>query len=83
MLKQKAKLAQLITLKMAKLGPVNNSAAHIHIYIYIYIVGHFGHFKVNNLATSRSIVWPPFFEPIKIGVLGDFSVHNFQGLVQN
>ena len=44
---------------------------HTHIYIYIYAVGliswpHFGHFKVNNLATVRSITWPPFFEPIKI-----------------
>ena len=34
--------------------------------IYIYAVGsiswpHFGHFKVNNLATVRSITWPPFF----------------------
>ena len=28
---------------------------------------HFGHFKVNNLATARSIIWPPFLEPIKIG----------------
>ena len=41
------------------------------MHIYIYAVGsitwpHFGHFKVNNLATSRSITWPPFFEPIKI-----------------
>ena len=43
----------------------------------------FGHFKVNNLATVGSITWPPCFEPIKIGVLGDFLVHNFQGVVQN
>ena len=46
--------------------------------IYIYTVGpitwqHFGHFKVNNLATSRSISWPPFFEPIKIGFLCSLS----------
>ena len=44
---------------------------YVHIYIYICAVGsitwpHFGHFRVNNLATSRSITWPPFFEPIKI-----------------
>ena len=37
---------------------------HLYIYIYIYAVGsitwpHFGHFK--------SITWPPFLEPIKIG----------------
>ena len=40
-------------------------------HIDIYVVGsitwlHFGHFKVNNLATSRSIPWPLFFEPIEI-----------------
>ena len=29
---KEANLAQLITLKMAKLGPVNNSTAHIYIY---------------------------------------------------
>ena len=57
-------------------------------YIYIYAVGsitwpHFGHFKVNNLATVGSITWPPFFEPIKIGVWGDFFLHSFQGVVQN
>ena len=34
-----ANLAQLITLKMAKLGPVNNSTACIYIYIYIYTHG--------------------------------------------
>ena len=28
-------LAQLLTLKMAKLGPVNNSIAYIYIYMYI------------------------------------------------
>ena len=67
---------------------------HTHLayptYIYIYAVGsiswpHFGHFKVNNLATSRSITWPTFFEPIKIVFLifNVFAVHNFQGVVQN
>ena len=34
---------------------------------------HFGHFKVNNLATSRSTTWPPFFEPIKTGIFKFFS----------
>ena len=61
---------------------------YVGIYIEIYIcknaVGsitwpHFGHFKVNNLATSRSITWPPFFEPIKIGFFCAFFVHNCQG----
>ena len=32
---KKTNLAQLITLKMAKLGPVNNSTEHIYIYTYI------------------------------------------------
>ena len=59
-----------LTLERLKRGTKTNSPA----YIYIYAVGsitwpHFGHFKVNNLATSRSITWPPFFEPIKIGFL--------------
>ena len=57
---------------------------HVYIYIYTHAVGsitwpHFGHFQVNNLATSRSMTWPPFFEPMKIGGLGVFSVHSFQG----
>ena len=61
---------------------------YIYIYIYIYAVGSitwpfFGQSRVNNLATFGSITWPPFFEPIKIGVLGDFFVHSFQGVVQN
>ena len=29
------------------------------------------------------ITWPSFFEPIKIGVFGDFLVHSYQGVVQN
>ena len=33
----KTNLAQLITLKMAKLGPVNNSTAILYIYIYLFI----------------------------------------------
>ena len=70
--------------------PQKNETEHnsMHIYIYIYAVGsitwpYFGHFKVNNLAMVGSITWPSFFEPIKIGVLGDFLVHSFQGVVQN
>ena len=59
-----------------------------YIYIYTCAVGSitwpfFGHFRVNNLAMVGSITWPSFFEPIKIGVLGDFFVHSFQGVVQN
>ena len=54
-------MARLSTLLWPKYGQVIDPTA----YIYIYIVGsitcpHFGHFKVNNLATSRSITWPPF-----------------------
>ena len=50
---------------------------YIHIYIYIYAVElitwpFFGHFRVNNLAMVELITWPSFFEPIKIGVFGDF-----------
>ena len=57
---------------------------HIYIYICIYAVGsitwpHFGRFKVNNLATSRSITWPPFFEPIKIGFFEIFICAQFSG----
>ena len=49
---------------------------HKYIYIYIYAVGsigwpHFGHFKVNNLAT--------FFEPIKKGFFWDFLCTIFRG----
>ena len=44
---------------------------------------YFGQSRVNNLAMVGSITWPSFFEPIKIGVLGDFLVHSFQGVVQN
>ena len=33
---------------------------------------HLGHFRVNNLATSRSITWPPFL-PVKIVFLSFFS----------
>ena len=56
----------------------------IHIYIYIYAVElitwpFFGHFRVNNLAMVELITWPSFFEPIKIGVLGDFLVHSYEG----
>ena len=40
---------------------------------------HFGHFKVNNLATSRSITWPPFFEPIKIVFFEFFQCTVFRG----
>ena len=59
-----------------------------HIYIYICAVGSitwpdFGQSRVNNLAGVGSITWPAFFERIKIGVLGDFFVHSFQGVVQN
>ena len=61
---------------------------YMYIFIYIYAVGSitwppFGQSRVNNLATFGSITWPPFFEPIKIGVLGDFFVHSFRGVVQN
>ena len=64
-----------LTLERPKSGPTTNSPADI--YIYIYAVGsitwpHFGHFKVNNLATVGSTTWPPFFEPIKLGFWGDF-----------
>ena len=57
---------------------------YIHIHIYIYAVGSitwpfFGHFRVNNLAMVGSITWPSFFEPIKIGVLGDFLCTVFRG----
>ena len=57
---------------------------HIYIYMYMYAVGsitwpHFGHFKVNNLATSRSITWPPFFEPIKISFFFRFFGAQFSG----
>ena len=65
-------------------GQVIDPTAYIYIYIYMHAVGsitwpHFGKVKVNNLATSRSITWPPFFEPIKIGVLGDFWCTVFRG----
>ena len=40
---------------------------------------HFGHFKVNNLATAGSITWPPFFEPIKISGFGRFFGTQFSG----
>ena len=56
----------------------------MYVCIYIYAVGsitwpHFGHFKVNNLATVGSITWPPFLGPIKIGVFGDFMCTVFRG----
>ena len=57
----------------------------MYIYtVYMHAVGsitwpHFGHFKVNNLATVGSITWPPFFEPIKIWVLGVFLCTIFRG----
>ena len=55
-----------------------------HIYIYIYAVGsitwpHFGHFNVNNLATSRSISWPPFLSLYKKGFLLTFFCAQFSG----
>ena len=58
------------------------------VYIYIYAVElitwpFFGHFRVNNLAMAELITWPSFFEPIKIGVLGDFLVHSYEGVVPN
>ena len=61
------KCAPFIDPIKGKCGPLIGPTA----YIYICAVGsitwpHFGHFKVNNLATVRSITWPPFFEPIKI-----------------
>ena len=31
------------------------------------------------MATVGSITWPPFFEPIKIGVLGEFFGAQFSG----
>ena len=68
--------------------PVVLCAMYIYVYIYIYAVGsitwsYFGHFRVNNLAMVGSITWPSFFEPIKIGVWGDFLCTVFQGVVQN
>ena len=53
-------------------------------YIYIYRVGsitwpQFGHFKVNNLANSRSTTWPPFFEPTKVGFFEFFWCAIFRG----
>ena len=54
------------------------------IYIYIYAVGsitwpYFGQSRVDNLAMVGSITWPSFFEPIKIGVFGDFWCTVFRG----
>ena len=70
-------------------GSIKHPAAYIYIHTYIYIcaVGsitwpYFGQSRVDNLAMVGSITWPSFFEPIKIGVLGDFLVHSFQGVVQ-
>ena len=60
---------------------------YIYIYMCVYAVGaiswpYFGHFRVNNLATSRSITWPPFLT-YKSSVFLVFSMHSFQGVVQN
>ena len=54
-----------------------------YVCIYIYAVGsiswpHFGHFKVNNLSTSRSITWPLFWT-YKNRFFGFFQCTIFRG----
>ena len=70
------------------LQPISQHSVFGQRSVYIYAVGsitwpYFGQSRVNNLAMVGSITWPSFFEPIKIGVFGDFLVHSFQGVVQN
>ena len=49
-------VAQLVTIKMAKRGPVSNITAYIYIYIYIYVCceviiwAKFGHFRCYYLG---------------------------------
>ena len=71
-------LDQFLTLKPPNLGSVFNFTAHIYIYIYICAVGsitwpHLGILRVNNLATNKSITWPPFLV-YKLSVFWEFFV---------
>ena len=61
-------LAQLLTLKMAKLGPIIDfTAKKIDIYIYIYmcceviIWAKFGHFRCYDLGQVGVIIWAKLF----------------------
>ena len=60
-------MAQIITPKMAKLGPDNNFTACIYIYIYIYIYAvklkigpRFGGFKVKIGPSLKLKIGPSF-----------------------
>ena len=60
-------VAQLVTIKMAKRGPVSNFTAYIYIYIYIYacceviIWAKFGHFRCYDLGQVGVIIWAKLF----------------------
>ena len=79
-------VAKLLTLKWPTCGQVVDPTAHIYIYIYaveLITWPFFAKSRVNNLAMVELITWPSFFEPIKIGVFGDFLVHSYGGVVLN
>ena len=81
---KKTNVAQLLTLKWPKRGPVINSTAYIYIYIYIYAVKlksgpRFGGFKVKKWSKFKVKKWSKFFfhcfSPIFIVFWGHFEKH--------
>ena len=71
---RKTNLAQIITLENPKLGPDNNSTAHIYIYmLWSYYLGQvWGFPKLLSGPSQCYYLGQVCFRTIKIGVSGDF-----------